>query len=53
MTGAMSDPMSGKMMTVKENLMVTDADHHTFEMWGAGPDGKNFKMMEIVYTRAK
>ena len=53
MTGAMSDPMSGKMTTVKEKLMVTDADHHTFEMWGAGPDGKNFKMMEIVYTRAK
>jgi hypothetical protein len=53
MTGSMSDPMSGKMTTVKEKLIVTDPDHHTFEMWGAGPDGKNFKMMEILYTRAK
>jgi uncharacterized protein DUF1579 len=53
MTGSMADPMTGKMSTIKEKVTVADADHHTFEMWGAGPDGKNFKMMEIVYTRRK
>jgi len=53
MTGSMADPMTGKMSTVKEKMTVADADHHTFEMWGAGPDGKNFKMMEITYTRSK
>ncbi|HYK41728.1 MAG TPA: DUF1579 domain-containing protein [Thermoanaerobaculia bacterium] len=53
MTGSMADPMTGKMSTVKEKVTVADPDHHTFEMWGAGPGGKNFKMMEIVYTRRK
>ena len=53
MTASMPDPTTGKMTTMKEKLTVTDADHHTFEMWGAGPDGKSFKMMEIAYTRKK
>ena len=52
-TAAMTDPTTGKMTTMKEKLTVTDADHHTFEMWAAGPDGKSFKMMEIAYTRKK
>ena len=53
MTASMPDPTTGKMTTMKEKLTVTDADHHTFEMWGAGPDGKSFKMMEITYSRKK
>ena len=52
-TASMPDPTTGKMTTTKEKMTVTDADHHTFEMWGAGPDGKSFKMMEIAYTRKK
>lgn len=53
MSGTMADPMTGKMTTVKERMTVTDADHHTLEMWGAGPDGKAYKTMEITYTRKK
>jgi hypothetical protein len=50
-TSTMDDPMSGKPMTVKEKVTVVDHDTHTMEMWGAAPDGKMFKMMEITYKR--
>jgi Protein of unknown function (DUF1579) len=49
----MSDPMTGKDSQSKEKITVHSADHHTMEMWGPGPDGKDFKMMEIQYTRKK
>jgi hypothetical protein len=52
-TSTMDDPMTGKSTPVKETVTVVDDDHHTLEMWGAGPDGKMFKMMEIAYTRKK
>jgi hypothetical protein len=52
-TGTMADAMTGKDTRVDEKVIVTDADHHTMEMWGPGPDGKMFKTMEIVYTRKK
>jgi hypothetical protein len=52
-TSTMEDPMTGKSSPVKEKVTVVDDDHHTLEMWGAGPDGKMFKMMEITYTRKK
>jgi Protein of unknown function (DUF1579) len=48
-----SDPMSGKATPVDEKLTIADADHSTLEMFGKGPDGKMFKMMEIQYTRKK
>jgi hypothetical protein len=50
-TATMSDPMTGKDSTAKEKVTVIDADHHTMEMWVAGPDGKMFKNLEIHYTR--
>jgi hypothetical protein len=49
----MDDPMTGKSSEVKETVTVVDGDHHTLEMWGPGPDGKMFKMMEIAYSRKK
>jgi hypothetical protein len=52
-TSTMDDPITGKSSPVKEKLTVVDDDHHTLEMWGAGPDGKMFKTMEIAYTRKK
>jgi hypothetical protein len=52
-TGSMPDPMTGKDAQVIEKITVTDADHHTMEMWSPGPDGKMFKMMEIEYSRKK
>jgi hypothetical protein len=52
-TSTMDDPMTGKSSPVKETVTIVDDDHHTLEMWGAGPDGKMFKMMEIAYSRKK
>jgi hypothetical protein len=51
--GTMADPLTGKDSHVRVKLTVHDADHHTMEMSGPGPDGKDFKMMEMAYTRKK
>jgi len=50
-TSEMADPMSGTMQTTREVMTVTDNDHHMFQMFAAGPDGKDMKIMEINYTR--
>ncbi len=52
-TGEMDDPMEGKTKPFKNTFTMVDNDHHTFEMWSAGPDGKMAKVMEIHYTRKK
>jgi Protein of unknown function (DUF1579) len=51
--GMMVDPSAGngKEVAVKEIFKVIDDKNHVMEMYGAGPDGKEFKMMEIKYTR--
>jgi hypothetical protein len=50
-TRTMDDYMAKKTMPFKEVIKVVDNDHHVFEMWYPGPDGKMFKMMEITYSR--
>ena len=52
-SATMPDPTTGKMSSATIKMTVADKDHHTMEMWGAGPDGKTYKMMEIDYTRKK
>jgi len=52
-SATMPDPTTGKMSNATIKMTVQDKDHHTMEMWGAGPDGKTYKMMEIDYTRKK
>ena len=47
----MDDVVTKKTIKVKGVLTIADNDHHTFEMWGPGPDGKMFKSLEIHYTR--
>jgi len=53
MTGSMADPVTKKSSVFREKITMTDDDHQTFEMWDAGADGKNHKIMEINYTRKK
>jgi hypothetical protein len=53
MKATTSDPATGKVTTSDQKITIADNDHHTIEMWGKGPDGKTFKMMEIQYTRKK
>ena len=52
-TGQSSDPMTGTVSKVRMVTTFTDANHHTFELFGNMPDGKEAKMMTIVYTRGK
>jgi len=52
-TGVMADPMTGKDTTLEEHLTIKSKDEQVFEMWAPGPDGKTFKMMELVYKRKK
>jgi hypothetical protein len=51
MEGSATDPMSGQPMKVKEISTAVDKDHHKYEMWVSGEDGKMFKVLEIMYTR--
>lgn len=52
-TSTIDDPLTKKPMDMKTKVTVTDKNHHTMEMWGPAPDGTQFKMMEITYTRKK
>ncbi|HYY53537.1 MAG TPA: DUF1579 domain-containing protein [Myxococcales bacterium] len=49
--GQGSDAVAGKMVSFAETTTMTDDNHFTFELRGPGPDGKQYKMMEIKYTR--
>ncbi len=42
---------SGKTRKNKEVLRIQDANKFLAEMYEVGPDGKEFKNMEMVYTR--
>jgi hypothetical protein len=52
-TGQAPDCFSGKYVAMRSIVKMVDADHMTMEMYGPGPDGKEFKNMEIAYTRTK
>ena len=49
--GMMSDPMSGKESPFSMTYTLRSNDTQSVEMHGAGPDGKQVKWMEMVYTR--
>ena len=51
-TSTGTDPISGQPKTVR---MVTkmSGDNEVMEMWEPTPDGKEFKSLEITYTRKK
>ena len=47
------DPATGKTMKMRTVLEIADKDRMTMKMYGPDPEGKEFLMMEIVYTRKK
>jgi Protein of unknown function (DUF1579) len=51
--GTSSDPITGKMLTFHSSMKMVNSNEYHFEMNGPGPDGKEIKMMEIQYMRAK
>jgi len=52
-TGKSIDPSTYKDYDFKEVFSVPDNDHQLMEMYGPGPDGKEYKMMEIRLSRKK
>jgi Protein of unknown function (DUF1579) len=50
-TAESSDPATGKMTKSRGVTRYLDDNHHVFEMYMKGPDGKEFKAMEITYER--
>ncbi len=53
MDGKMDDFMTGKVLAIRSTLRIVDDDHNVYEMFAPGPDGREYKMMEIDYTRKK
>jgi hypothetical protein len=38
---------------MRSEWKILDHDHHTFISYAKGPDGKEYKSVEEVYTRVK
>jgi hypothetical protein len=49
--GTMSDPATGKLLDTKEIFKPIDNNYQVMEMYAIATDGKEFKTMEIKYTR--
>lgn len=52
-SGTMIDPTSGKDQPVRETFTLIDNDHQLMQMYCNGPDGKEYKTMQIMFTRKK
>lgn len=52
-TGSMVDAFTKKPMEMKSVGTFVDDDHMKFEMFTTGPDGKEMKVMQLDYSRAK
>lgn len=51
-SGNVSCPMTGdKALWMRTEYKIKDANSHTYSSFGKGPDGKEFKTMEITYNR--
>lgn len=46
-----NDCISGQLKKLRTTMRVLSASKHVFEMFDAGPDGKEFKNLEVTYTR--
>lgn len=49
--GNMLDQMTNKSTDVREVFTIVDDNNQKMEMYAAGPDGKEYKSMEIKFTR--
>lgn len=51
LSGSNSCPMTGGMRDVRAEYILTDENSNVYNSYMAGPDGTEFKSMEILYTR--
>ncbi len=52
-TGEHPDLMEGRYKTVRSVETITDDDNFVIVMYNTTPDGQEFMMMEMTYTRTK
>ncbi len=52
MKGEMINPMNGEPLKKRTIVTLVDDDHHTMVSYQSGPDGLEYKAMEISYARA-
>lgn len=52
MRGDVDDLITGKPSWFRSVYRFDGPDRYTLEMFGPGPDGKEFRMFELVHTRA-
>jgi uncharacterized protein DUF1579 len=50
-SGEYDDPIHGVRKKMRNVLRIVSAERQEFEIYEAGPDGKESKMMEAVYTK--
>lgn len=51
--GEYDDSETGKPVKYRMTVKINSNDQHTMEMFQPGPDGKEFKGLEVAYTRSK
>jgi len=51
--GKSTDPMSGKSVDIRQVFKIVDDNTQVVEQFTTTPDGKEFKSMEIKFTRKK
>jgi hypothetical protein len=51
MKGDLMDPMTGQKSYMRSEVTWMDDNNYKFETYGPGPDGKEFKWMEMVVKR--
>jgi hypothetical protein len=51
--GKQTDPMTGKDMAVRETFQIIDDNTQKMEMFMTPAGGKEYKSMEVVFTRKK
>jgi hypothetical protein len=52
-TCAVDCPIDNTKKNIKQVFTLTDEDHHNFDLYEVGADGKETKMLTIKYTRTK
>ncbi len=52
MKGKSTDPSTGKDVDVRETFQIINDNSQLLEMYMTGPDGAEFKTMEIKFTRS-
>jgi len=50
-TGSWNDPVSKQEVSARMTTKWSSPTVEVFEMYGPGPDGKEYKMMEMTYTK--